>query len=335
MAVDQESVTRVLSALSHPTRRGVLLILNEKSECSFTDLMNALGVDTGKLSFHIRNLIGLVEQSPSGKYRLSKMGENAVRLVMDLQSWAGELSVQDRGSSMPVATIKKRAYAFLADFGIVFSAIVAASLIGNTLSFFTVPSGPLSVIGGVLSVSVIIFVPFFWVYSTLLEGFAGQSIGKKLLRLTVVRVDGKRMFYDHAAVRNFGKIFVLLPFDLLAGHRLKDRRFIRYFDKFARTTVIDLEPTIAPERSSVLSAIGKKFLSRAQIIVAGISFIAWFATTNILKFFNVSVLGPSTIGILVAIAVFFGVPIVRGWLSERRRGRTLKSNSADLQALSP
>jgi hypothetical protein len=60
------------------------------------------------------------------------------------------------------------------------------------------------------------------------------------MKLLVVRVDGKRMYYDHAAVRNFGKIFVILPFDLLAGRRLKDKRFIRYFDKFAGTVVIDL-----------------------------------------------------------------------------------------------
>jgi uncharacterized RDD family membrane protein YckC/DNA-binding HxlR family transcriptional regulator len=235
MAVDQESVTRILSALSHPTRRGILLTLNEKGECSFTDLMNALGIDTGKLSFHIRNLTGLVEQSPSGKYRLSKMGENAVRLVMDLESWAGELSVQDRGSSIPVANIKKRIYAFLVDFGVVFSVFAAASLIADVFSLVT--GG-----GFRLDINVLLFVLIFWVYSTLLEGFAGQSLGKRLLRLTVVRLDGKRMFYDHAAVRNFGKIFVILPFDLLAGRRLRDRRFIRYFDKFAGTTVIDLKP---------------------------------------------------------------------------------------------
>jgi uncharacterized RDD family membrane protein YckC len=79
-----------------------------------------------------------------------------------------------------------------------------------------------------------------WIYFTLLEGFAGQSLGKRIIGLAVVRVDGKKLFYDHAAVRNFGKVF-LLPFDLLIGLRLKDERFIRYFDKFAGTTVIDLK----------------------------------------------------------------------------------------------
>jgi len=55
--------------------------------------------------------------------------------------------------------------------------------------------------------------------------------------LKVVRTDGKKMSYDHAAIRNFGKAF-LLPFDLIVG--LKHEGFLRYFDKFAGTTVIDL-----------------------------------------------------------------------------------------------
>jgi hypothetical protein len=48
------------------------------------------------------------------------------------------------------------------------------------------------------------------------------------------------MFYDYAAIRNFGKILPLLPFDLIVGWRLKNAIFMRYFDKFAGTTVIDL-----------------------------------------------------------------------------------------------
>jgi uncharacterized RDD family membrane protein YckC len=58
--------------------------------------------------------------------------------------------------------------------------------------------------------------------------------------LKVVRTDGKKMSYDHAAVRNFGKLLPLLPFDLLFGWRIKNQAFMRYFDKFAGTTVIDL-----------------------------------------------------------------------------------------------
>jgi hypothetical protein len=42
-------------------------------------------------------------------------------------------------------------------------------------------------------------------------------------------------------VRNFGKVF-LLPIDLVIGWRLRDERYIRYFDKFAGTTVLDFKP---------------------------------------------------------------------------------------------
>jgi uncharacterized RDD family membrane protein YckC len=89
--------------------------------------------------------------------------------------------------------------------------------------------------------NIILFLVLFWAYSTLLEGFAGQTLGKRILGLKVARLDGKKPFYDHVAVRNFGKAF-LGPFDLFFGLRLKDKRFARYFDKFAGTTVIDLRP---------------------------------------------------------------------------------------------
>jgi uncharacterized RDD family membrane protein YckC len=235
MVSDQDEVSKILNVLSHPLRREILVLLNEKAECSFTDIMNALSLDTGKLSFHIRSLAGLIEQTSSGKYRLNKMGENTVRLIADLKAWAPELSVQKGVSSLPLASLKKRTFAFLIDFALVASVFIAAALINNA---FLVFSG-----GGFrLDINVILFVLVFWVYSTLLEGFAGQSLGKKLLGLSVIRVDGKKMSYDNAGVRNFGKIFVFLPFDLLAGRRIKDERFRRYFDKFAGTTVIDLFP---------------------------------------------------------------------------------------------
>jgi len=235
MAVNQEDVSRILLILSHTLRREILFNLSEKGECSFTDLMNALNIDTGKLSFHIRSLGAFLEQTPTGKYRLSKVGENAIRLIKDLEAWAVEAEVVGRPFTLPLATLKRRALAFLIDFSMTIAITVLITL-PDTLSLLAV---------GVfrLDITTIVFLTlaFLWGYSTLLEGFAGQTLGKRILGLKVVRTDGKRLFYDHAAVRNFGKAF-LLPFDLLIGLRLKDERFIRYFDKFAGTTVIDLRP---------------------------------------------------------------------------------------------
>jgi uncharacterized RDD family membrane protein YckC/DNA-binding HxlR family transcriptional regulator len=231
MAVDQDNVSRILSVLSHPLRREILFNLSEKGVCSFTDLMNTLNVDTGKLSFHIRSLTAFIEQTPTGKYQLTKVGENAIRLIRDIEAWAVEIDLAKKTSVLPLATFMKRTYAFLIDIVIIFAVFMA---LPNTFSWLI--KGPESI----LDVNSILFtLVLLWIYFTLLEGFAGQSLGKRIIGLSVVRIDGKKLFYDHTAVRNFGKVF-LLPFDLIIGYKLKDERFIRYFDKFAGTTVIDL-----------------------------------------------------------------------------------------------
>jgi len=236
MAVDQENVSKVLSVLSHRIRREILLILNEKGESSFTDLMTTLNIDTGKLSFHIRSLSPFLQQTESGKYRLSRAGEDAVRVIRDVESWAEAADVNRKASQLLLASFKKRTYAFLIDFGIIFL-VTALILVELVLELFRGET--------VISLTLLFAsLGFLWVYSTLLEGFSGQSIGKRVIGLKVVKINCKKMDYEHAAVRNFGKI--LLPFDLLFGYQLKDPRFIRYFDKFAGTTVIDLR-----QRSSV------------------------------------------------------------------------------------
>ncbi len=232
MAVDQDNVSKILSVLSHPLRREILIILSNKGESSFTDLLNALNVDTGKLSFHLRNLSAFIEQTPTGKYKLSRTGESAVRVISDVESWAEVADVNRKATQLSLASFKKRAYAFLIDFFL----MLAITVIFALPEFFSL------LFGGVFSPISLSAVPFLtlgllFVYSTLLEGFNGQTLGKRIIGLKVVRTDGKKLSYDHAAVRNFGKAF-LLPFDLIVG--LKHENFLRYFDKFAGTTVIDL-----------------------------------------------------------------------------------------------
>jgi uncharacterized RDD family membrane protein YckC len=234
MAVNQENVSKVLSVLSHPLRRDILLDLSNNGESSFTDLLNLLKVDTGKLSFHLRALAPFIEQTPSGKYKLSRAGESAVRVIHDVEGWAEVADVQGKASSLPLASFKKRAISYLIDFALIFAITMAITVIPQMLS----PTE--GTLGGQISTVLFITVGLLWLYSTLLEGFNGQSLGKRIIGLKVVRTDGKKMSYDHAAVRNFGKVLPLLPFDLLFGWRIKNDAFMRYFDKFAGTTVINL-----------------------------------------------------------------------------------------------
>jgi len=239
MAVDQESVSKILSVLSHPLRRQILLYLSQREEGSFTDLATEFNVDTGKLSFHLRSLEAFLEQTPTSKYKLSRVGQNAIVLIKDLEAWAAEAQVARKPFIRPLASWKKRVAAFLIDFAL---ALVLFLAVPNI-------SYPFTQQFALLNLNIIVFLVLFWVYLTLLEGFSGQTLGKLLTRTKVVRISGENVSYDHAAVRNFGKVF-LLPFDLAFGLRLKDRRFIRFFDKFSGTTVIDIEPPPPPETST-------------------------------------------------------------------------------------
>lgn len=237
MSGEQENVSKILSTLSHSLRREILLYLNEKEESSFTDLMNTLKIDTGKLSFHLRSLEPFLERTPAGKYKLRKVGKNAVVLIRDVEAWAVEARHEDKKSVLPPASFKKRVFASLVDLGIASGFILGLPNILYPITHSVI-----------MNVDIILFLFLFWVYLTLLEGFSGQTLGKRFIGIRTVRIDGKKLFYDHAAVRNFGKVF-LLPFDLIIGYEAKDERFIRYFDKFAGTTVIDLRspiPSIHP-----------------------------------------------------------------------------------------
>ena len=198
-------------------RREILLNLSEKGESSFTDLLNLLKVDTGKLSFHLRSLEVFIEQTPTGKYKLSRAGESAVRVIHEVEGWAEVADVQRKASRLPLASLKNRISAFLIDFALILAITMAIIFLPQVISISVA-----RFFDALTSTVLFITIGLLWLYSTLLEGFNSQTIGKRIMGLKVVRTDGKKMFYDHAAVRNFGKILPLLPFDLLIGWRLKN-----------------------------------------------------------------------------------------------------------------
>ena len=229
MAADEKNVSKLFSILSNKLRRDILTLLYEKKEQSFSDLMNALDIDTGKMSFHLRNLKLFLEQTSSGKYRLNSFGQNALRLIRDTEALSREVDFFKKKSKLHLANLSKRAFAFIFDLGVAFTITITITLVTE---LNVLVSGDL-----MLDINLLLFLVLLWIYSTLLEGFAGQTLGKTLFNLKVVSVSGRKLYYDHAAVRNFGKCY-LLPIDLLVGLRLKDERFIKFFDKFSGTTVI-------------------------------------------------------------------------------------------------
>jgi len=107
---EADDYDEIFAALKHPVRRQILLFLEEQGEASFTQLQNAVGIeDTGLMSYHLKELAPLVEQSERGKYGLSEVGQAGVELFQrvererhrssttvrnEIEKWLGETIVK-------------------------------------------------------------------------------------------------------------------------------------------------------------------------------------------------------------------------------------------------
>lgn len=74
---EEEPYSVIFSSLKHPVRRKILRMLSEKQR-SFSEMLEALGISSSHLTYHLENLGELVSKVDDGKYRLSTFGEAAV-----------------------------------------------------------------------------------------------------------------------------------------------------------------------------------------------------------------------------------------------------------------
>ena len=73
----------------------------------------------------------------------------------------------------------------------------------------------------------------------MIEGIYGQSIGKMIMKLKIIRLNGGRMGMSQAAVESIGKAF-LLPLDCLIGWLLYPDKKQRLFNYISETIVIKI-----------------------------------------------------------------------------------------------
>jgi len=106
-------------------RRQIMLFLDEKGEASFTQIQSILGIDdTGLVSYHLKELAPLVEQSERGKYYLSKEGQAGVELFRKVEREKQRSSV----------AVRSEVEKYLGD-----TIIVALSFLGITALTLGVP----------------------------------------------------------------------------------------------------------------------------------------------------------------------------------------------------
>ena len=80
MDFEEDTYTAIFSALKHPIRRKILRML-EVEPATYTEMMNALGIETGLLNYHLESLSALLAKNDEGRYRLSDFGEAAISLT--------------------------------------------------------------------------------------------------------------------------------------------------------------------------------------------------------------------------------------------------------------
>jgi len=112
----------IFTALKHPVRRQILLFIERKGEASFTEIQKEAGIDdTGLMSYHLKELASLLEQSKRGKYSLSEVGQAGVELFRKVE--------RERQKSSVV--VRNEVEKYLADS--VKSAVFLLGIVGFTL----------------------------------------------------------------------------------------------------------------------------------------------------------------------------------------------------------
>ncbi len=235
----------ICNIMCNKVRLRIAQVLYERVEVPYSELASLVGVSESLLNHHLKRMSGLVEKGRSG-YRLTWRGREVYRIVQSLAG--GEEEPQARQASL-----HRRILAFIIDVLVFFistGAILDPHMIAGLGGLAAGIAGldPTRITGSLASLidrSIIGYSNVFFaafIFLTLLEAYNGQTLGKHLLHLRVVRIDGSRLTLVEAGIRNAGKIF-LLPVDLVLGLALYRRRgYIRLTDYLVRAIVVDERP---------------------------------------------------------------------------------------------
>jgi uncharacterized RDD family membrane protein YckC len=80
----------------------------------------------------------------------------------------------------------------------------------------------------------------FFAYWTILEYKTGQTIGKKILNLKVVNINGKKPDLKGILISGFGKSFIL-PIDVVLGWCFTNEKRQRIFNKLGDTLIVKIK----------------------------------------------------------------------------------------------
>ena len=139
----------------------------------------------------------------------------------------------DISSKMVLAKWTDRFFAWLVDFIII-------SSVSTAIIFASFGSLDYELEGNSFWIENIHYIPtsvLFFVYWTVLEYKIGQTVGKKIMNLKIINVNGKKPSLKGIMISSFGKAF-LLPIDVILGWILTNEKRQRIFNKLGDTVVV-------------------------------------------------------------------------------------------------
>ena len=80
----------------------------------------------------------------------------------------------------------------------------------------------------------------FFLYWTILEYKTGQTVGKKMFRLKITNIQGKKPNLKEVIISSLGKSFIL-PIDVILGWVLTNEKRQRIFNKLGETLVVKIK----------------------------------------------------------------------------------------------
>jgi uncharacterized RDD family membrane protein YckC len=116
-----------------------------------------------------------------------------------------------------------------------------------------------------------------WVgYYALLEGLFGATVGKLLAGLRVTDLEGRRIGWQAAILRNLARLLDVLPFLYLLGGilTLSSQRHQRLGDRFAGTIVVRTNALVSPV---LPPGVGQRpVIALTAAVAVLLAFCAWF-----------------------------------------------------------
>ena len=218
--------------LSHEIRAKIISLLHENIEMSYTEILHTLNLEEGNLNFHLRKMKGFVELTEKKNYRLSEYGKITYGMLQEVDSrlWkdAKEIIKHDENNTFSVQILIRRAFAALIDFTL-FLLFGATNflILKNWLKF--------DAFAVIIYLQIVLLLAY--VYFVIMETYNGQTIGKYVMMIRVVKTNGDKVNVLECAIRNIGKVF-FLPFDVLVGVLFyRKKGYIKLFDYYTKTTV--------------------------------------------------------------------------------------------------